>query len=246
LASDLLFTGELFMSRTTIGHSRIALTVGLLIAALLLPGCAKRFGGTWPFGEDETAALKKYGPVPVQRIEELQARAKKISKGSPQEQEAFCAELARQMPKETDFNVRLAMIEILGHLNTASSNAVLYAGMKDPESDIRISCCEGWARHPGSPATRILAEALSGDTDMDVRRAAAKALASSNDKEAVVALGTALEDPDPALQYLAVNSLKKVTGKNLGNDVNAWRQLAKLPDPPLREKTLAERVRQVF
>ncbi len=95
-------------------------------------------------------------------------------------------------------------------------------------------------------ATRILAETLSGDTDMDVRQAAAKALASSHDKEAVAALGAALEDANPAMQYVAVASLKNVTGKDLGNDVNAWRQLAKQPDPPLREKSLAEKIRQVF
>jgi len=37
-----------------------------------------------------------------------------------------------------------------------------------------------------------------------------------------------------------------VTGKNLGNDVNAWRELAKRPDPPLREKSLAARLREMF
>jgi predicted Zn-dependent protease len=234
------------MSLTSGCHSRTALAMGILVIALFLPGCAKRFGGPWPFGEDETAALKKYGPTPVQRIEEMQTRAKKMSKARPQEQETFCAEMAKQIPRETDCNVRLAIISMMGTMNTPSANAVLYAGMKDPEADVRIACCDAWAKHPGGPSTRLLAETLSGDTDMDVRQAAAKALAMSRDKEAVIALGTALEDSNPAMQYVAVNSLKNVTGKDLGNDVNAWRQLARQPDPPLREKTLADRVRQVF
>jgi len=234
------------MSRTSRGRSRTELAIAILAVALFLPGCAKRFGGAWPFGEDETAALKKYGPAPVQRIEEMQARAKKMTKASAQEQEAFCAEMAKQLPHESDCNVRLAIVGIMGTMNTPSAKAVLYAGMKDPEADVRIACCDAWAKHSDGPATRILAETLSGDTDMDVRQAAAKALASSHDKEAVAALGTALADPNPAMQYVAVASLKNVTGKDLGNDVNAWRQLAKQPDPPLREKTLAEKVRQVF
>ena len=234
------------MSRTSRGRSRTALAIGILGVALFLPGCAKRFGGAWPFGEDETAALKKYGPAPVQRIEEMQARGKKMAKTSPQEQEAFCAEMAKQMPRESDCNVRLAMIGIMGTMNTPSAKAVLYAGMKDPETDVRIACCDAWAKHSDGSSTRILAETLSGDTDMDVRQAAAKALASSHDKAAVAALGTALEDPNPAMQYVAVAGLKNVTGKDLGNDVNAWRQLAKQPDPPLREMTLAEKLRQVY
>lgn len=234
------------MSRMDYARNRTALAMLLLAVALLLPSCAKRYGGAWPFGEDQTAELKKYGPVPLQRITAMQERAKKLAKASPQEQEVFAAEMARQMPNETDFNVRMAVIKILSHMDTSSSKAVLYAGMKDPESEIRVACCEAWSKHPSPETTRILAETLSGDTDLDVRMAAAKALSTAGDKQAVAALGRALEDPDPGLQFCAVASLKQVTGKNLGNDVNAWHQLAQQPDPPVHTKALASRMWQVF
>ncbi len=228
------------------GWRRSALLAALLITALALPGCAKRYGGAWPFGEDQTAALKKYGPVPKQRIEVMQERAKKATKGSVAEQEAFAAEMAKQMPSETDCNVRMAVIDMLAHMDTPSAKAVLYAGLKDPETDVRVACCKAWSKHPGPDSTRILAEALSSDTDLDVRVAAAKGLASAGDREAVKALGAALEDPDPGLQYSAVASLRQVTGKDVGNDVNEWRRLTEQPDPPVRERSLAERLRQVF
>jgi HEAT repeat protein len=234
------------MSRIIYGRRGTALTMLLLAAAITFGGCAKRYGGAWPFGEDQTAELKKYGPVPRQRIEAMQDRAKKMAKASPQEQEAFCNEMARQMPNETDFNVRMAVIKMLAHMDTPSAKAVMYAGMKDPEAEIRVACCEAWGKNPSPETTRMLAETLSGDTDLDVRMAATKALASAGDKEAVTALGRALEDSDPGLQYCAVASLKKVTGKDLGNDVNAWRQLAQQPEPPVRTKTLASRMGQMF
>jgi len=177
----------------------------------------------------------------------MQAGAKKLAKASPQEKEAFAAEMAKQIQNETDCNVRMAIIATLAKLDTSSANAVLYAGLKDPETDVRVACCEAWGKRPSPEATRILAETLSGDTDHDVRLAAAKALATAGDKEAVTALGTALEDSDPAMQFVAVTSLKDVTGKNLGSDVNAWRELAKQPDPPLRDRTsLASRLREMF
>jgi HEAT repeat protein len=220
--------------------------VSVLFLALAGSGCAKRFGGAWPFGEDQTAQLQKYGPAPVQRIQAMQERGKKAAKGTPQEKEAFAAEMAKQIQNETDCNVRMAIVSMLGKLDTPSANAVLYAGLKDPEADVRVACCKAWGKRPSPEATRILAETLSGDTEHDVRMAAAKALATAGDKEAVTALGTALEDSDPAMQYVAVASLKNVTGKNLGNDVNAWRELAKRPDPPLREKSLAARLREIF
>src|SRR5262249_42846342 len=160
----------------------------------------------------QTAQLKKYGPSPVQRITAMQERAKKLAKAKPEEQEAFAAEMAHQMPSETDFNVRMAIITMMAHMNTPSANAILYAGMKDPEPEIRMPCCETWSKRPRPEATRMLAETLSGDTDLDVRLAAAKALSTAGDKEAVSALGRALEDTDPAMQFCAVTSLKKVTG----------------------------------
>ncbi len=155
----------------------------LISAALLLPGCAKRFGGQWPFGEDQTAELKKYGPVPLQRITEMQETRKKLAKAKPEEQEAFAAELARQIPNENDFNVRMAIIQIMGTLKAPSANAILFAGMKDPEPEIRSTCCESWGKRPGPESTRMLAEVLSGDTDLDVRMAAAKALAAPETKK---------------------------------------------------------------
>jgi HEAT repeat protein len=234
------------MSRFQAGRCRFALAVALLVAGATLPGCARRFGGPWPFGQDQTQHLKTYGPVGVQRIEELETRAKKIRRASPQEQEAFAAELAQKMQHENDTLVRMAMIDVLSNLRTSSADAVLCLGLQDPEIDIRVACCEAWQKRPSPEATRILAETLSSDTNVDVRLAAAKALSAADDKDAVKALGQALEDPDPAMQYVAVASMKNVTGKDLGNDVNAWRQLAKQPDPPLREKSMAARLRQMF
>src|SRR5262245_8255325 len=173
------------MSRMDNGFGRIALSVLLVSAALMLPGCAKRFGGAWPFGEDQTAELKKYGPVPLQRVQTMQERAKKLAKATPEEKETFAAEMARQMPNENDFNVRMATIKVLAQMDTPSSRAVMYAGMKDPEAEIRIACCNAWAKHPAPETTQMLAEVLSGDTNLDVRMAAAKALAHAQDKEAV-------------------------------------------------------------
>lgn len=235
------------MRRLLLGRSRYAL-VAAVLAVVALPGCwhQHRFGGPWPFGADETADLAKYGPVAVQRVAEIQTQANKAAKADAQQQEAFTADLAKRMQQETNCTVRLAIISTLTKFNTKSANAVLYAGLKDPEADVRVACCEAWGKRPGPDATRILSETLSSDTDHDVRLAAVKALSTAGDKQAVKALGIALEDPDPSMQYVAVASMKNVTGQNLGTDVNAWREMAKRDDPPVRTKTVASRLRDLF
>ena len=61
------------------------------------------------------------------------------------------------------------------------------------------------------------------------RRAAGRRQGPGRDEESGGRgpLGEALADADPAMQYRAVLSLKKVTGKDLGNDVDRWQQYVK-------------------
>ena len=73
---------------------------------------------------------------------------------------------------------------------------------------------------------------------------AAKALGKIKSPEAMKALAVALDDRDPAMQYVGVQSLKSITGKDYGPDVQAWRQVAAggaLPAAPA--PSIAERVR---
>jgi HEAT repeat protein len=92
-----------------------------------------------------------------------------------------------------------------------------------------------------------LSELLKSDVDTDVRLAAARALGQTHDQAAVAALGAALEDRDPAMQYRAVQSLQELTGKNLGNNVERWQQYVRGEAPKTQEPTsLAERFRKMF
>jgi len=79
-----------------------------------------------------------------------------------------------------------------------------------------------------------------------VRLRALRELGQLGDKAAVPVLAKALEDPDPAVQYRAVGALKRVSGRDLGDDVNKWREWAADPDGSAAEWTIAEGFRQLF
>jgi HEAT repeat protein len=99
---------------------------------------------------------------------------------------------------------------------------------------------------PSYSPVACLAKTLREDNDQNVRLAAAKALGSMKSPEAIQALSVALDDRDPAMQYVGVQSMKEVTGKDYGPNVEAWRQVAAGQTPPAPESpSIAERLRKV-
>ena len=124
---------------------------------------------------------------------------------------------------------------------------MLEATLDDPDADVRAAACEAWGTRPGADATEVLVRTLASDVDIDVRLAAARALGQTGDPAAIEALGHALEDRDPAMQYRAIESLREITGEDFGNDANRWRQYVRgeTPDPP-QPVSLAERLAPWF
>jgi HEAT repeat protein len=180
-------------------------------------------------------------------LETLRGVAERAAKGGPDERERISSQLAASYRQEPDSIVREEIVRAAGACRTQTSNSVLAAALNDSIPDVRIAACEGWSQVGGPDASRQLAGTLSSDVDFDVRLAAAKALGTTGDPTAVAVLGSALEDRDPAMQFQAVQSLRELTGKDLGNDVNRWRQYVnrELPDGD-HSVSIAERLRAQF
>jgi len=121
--------------------------------------------------------------------------------------------LAQRIQTEQDALVRKQIIRTLAAIPNETASAVLYTAIRDPDPEIREEVCRDWgtrakaaaAARKGAPAppgsiedtaVRLLAEALSGDTNMDVRLAAARALGNiQHDPRAVGALALACAIP---------------------------------------------------
>ena len=124
------------------------------------------------------------------------------------------------------------ILRTLGYFPTEKSASILAAGLHDHDRDVRMAACEGLGRQGGPTAAQELARVLAEDADIDVRLAAARGLGESATPTALPPLGDALEDQDPAMQFRAIASMKKISGKDFGNDVGAWREYAKSGQPP--------------
>jgi HEAT repeat protein len=223
----------------------LALLLGLLLCAAV--GCAgsRDQSSFWPWQE------KKKGPPgmvsPTEQLAMLHELAQKSESRTAQQKQQVAGLLLSMLAKEQDPLLRAEIVRTLRKFPTPESLVAVQGALKDSEADVRVAACEALGRMGGPQAVGGLSEALRGDVDVDVRMAAARALGETRDPASLVALGSALDDKDPAMQYQAVASLKNVTGKDLGNDVRRWQQFVKgeLPEPA-PPVSIAERMRHML
>jgi len=229
--------------------SRTAVSIWLVLIGIT--GCADSYltmdPSFWRFPWDEKPDEVPGLVTPADRMAELQKLAQRGARAKSAKQEQVSTELAEAIRKEADPSIRAEIVRTLGEYPTATSRSVLLSALKDSDVDVRIAACKALAKRKDVEAINALAGVISSDVDVDVRLAAIRALGDTGDPAAVSALGIALEDPDPAMQYRAVASLRKLTGENLGQDVNRWREYVKGQRPkPAKPMSMAERFRQLF
>ncbi len=214
--------------------SRVVYRLGYLlvaVTALGTTGCADDLVAMRPAFLDRffpepydatTGAIVK----PSERIDELRQIGETASSKSPAEQQQISAALAGQIQREQDPLIRREIVKALANLNSPVAGAVAAAGLKDPDRDVRITCCRTIAERRGPQATVQLSEVLDRDNSADVRIAAVRGLGTLGDAAALPSLVTALESRDPAVQYAAIDATRAIRtaqgGSDLGTDVNAW------------------------
>ncbi len=186
---------------------------------------------------------------PAERVRGIHAMAEMAAKGGPEEQRRVAAQLGEMYPREPDPVVRGEIVHALGAYPNPETVGVLLQSLKDKETAVRTTACTALGRQGGPEAAAALRGALSSDTSLDVRLAAVKALGQSRDRDpaTIAALGTALDDRNPAMRRLAVNSLRRIAPQDLGNELERWRAYVKgEPPPPPQPVSFAERIRTIF
>lgn len=216
---------------------------------LALTGCADGpFNEMYaynPFHKDGPEETE-FGPTPRIQVAAISGLANSADRLSPQQQEQFSADLFERLRNEPDPAIREHIVNALGAFSTEVSAQGLRMALGDAVPTVRVAACEAWGKRGGSDGVEALSRTLGNDEEVDVRLAAARALGEFPDSPQVIkALGIALESRDPALQHRGVVSLKKISKKDYGNDLGAWRRFAAGENPPLpAPPSVADRLRE--
>jgi hypothetical protein len=165
--------------------------------------------------------------TPSMRAATIRDVGRQVSGYTEAQQAALCDQLAQQIKIEPDPIVRQTIQNTIAECQTPLAGAVVLAGLEDQDADVRRTCCRLVARRGAdAQAVAALSRVVAMDADQDVRMAACDALGGIKGDGAVQALAAALNDRDPAMQLAGMEAMKEVSGQDLGNDVQAWRQYA--------------------
>ncbi|MCC9604758.1 HEAT repeat domain-containing protein [Blastopirellula sp. JC732] len=206
----------------------------LLICVL---GCTKNGAISSPFGwgiKDDPADLAKYGPSPTQRRDDIRRMSRYTHEMSDSERQLNANKLTQQLKDEQDPLLRIEILKALAALQTPAAQEGLRMGLYDNEPRVRVMAVETLVVGKDPKAVEELGDLIVRDRELDVRLAAAKALEQFDSPESRKALAPAIQDRDPALRYVAIQSLKEHSQVDYGGDTAKWEAYAmgEKPSPP--------------
>jgi HEAT repeat protein len=137
--------------------------------------------------------------------------------------------LAAVLAADSATPIKVAAVRCLGELPSPDAVAVLGDALRDSDAEVRTEACEALGRIDSPESLQLLAETLTREQHVDAKLEAVRGLGRFRDPRAVQALRSALDDPDPAVQYVAMQSLEQATGIDLGEDVRRWREFTEHP-----------------
>jgi hypothetical protein len=225
--------------------------LGTAMGILLLAGChdgpmyaikaANPFFSYKQWKDDEA-----YGPTDHVRRQELTKLAGMIDSLPPDRQAYWMDHLRSVMEHDESPEMRRLAVVAAGKCAGQDAFGLVSQGLKDDSLKVRLAACEMLGNRNDEATTRLLAEVAGSTSDLDVRNAAYAALGKHRSKVAVDALKVALTSRDPATRSLAVESLRGSTGRNYGDDPQAWIAALDGQDVPEQSVQIADRVRNLI
>ncbi|MFK7768700.1 MAG: HEAT repeat domain-containing protein [Mariniblastus sp.] len=207
------------------------LNLAILSATLFAVGCAEgplwRAGKYSPWARNQWAEEERIADTLFARKQKMTELANSVVNAPVEDQQKVAQQLTDTLHSDPVLLLRLHSVKLLGTLNCPGAIQGLVDASYDHNSDIRIAAIKSWKAMPAETAIPQLQEIIGSDSNIDVRLAGTRALGNFSGQEAVRAISLALDDPDPALQLRAAESLQVVTGEQLGRNVVAWQEYVK-------------------
>ncbi len=221
------------------------LLAALVLWSATLVGCAE-LSGLNPYYRQQWAEDERIMPSYHTYLQQIRDIESQVAGMDAAEQQRVAGELTRLIRDDQNKLLRLAAVRSLSQFPPDLSRTGVLLAASDADRDLRVVACAALARLGDEQAIGLLASLVEKDTDLDVRVAAAGALAGRREAQAFQALGLALDDSNPALQFRAMQSLRESSGRDYGNDIALWRAWLRGENPQEPTTSVADRFRSIL
>ena len=226
--------------------------LALFLISAVFSGCAEgplhRFGHMNPWVVERWEKEDQYAMTLYTKRTNIRELAKQTQSQNLSAATEAVAALSQILGEEDLALAKVEAARALGMAKSPVALSALHTALEDPEPEVRIAVCESLGLQANTDSIGRLEGVVNGDTENNVRLAAARALGNIPDPSAARALTLALGDRSPALQFRAMESLKQITGENFEGDAERWRTYVKGEiqidrDPPSFAEQLSRMLR---
>lgn len=129
---------------------------------------------------------------------------------------------------------RAVICRTLGELGNPEAREALIKAVSDPEGLVRAQACRALGKVGTPEDATILSRVMTVDTLEDCRIAAIEGLGDmkARDPRILEVLVDGMDHVDPAIRLASLDSLRQITGKDLGVDSTSWRKHLQAPAAP--------------
>ncbi len=208
--------------------SRYVLLLTVVCIVVSLAGCAE--GPLWktgylsPWARQQWASEEQIAATLFAKRDSFHEMVDNALAAGTAKQEEASQYLADVVAKDPILLLRIEATRLLAELPTETAQNALQIASRDREVEVRMAALRAWEKRGGEVAQQMLIQMLRDDADTNVRIGAASALGQFSGSQVTSALATVIDDPNPAMQLRAAESLAAVTGENHGRDIQAWQK----------------------
>lgn len=199
----------------------------LFALVALFSGCAEgpfwKAGAYLPWVQAKWRAEEQIAETIHAKRAKFRDLARSANQLSEPEKDQAVAQIMQSLDANRIDQLRVDAAYALGELNIQSAENALIKLLEDSESEVRMAAVEALSLRGTSSAGQELIRLVRSESDDDVRSAALRNLAKYPGDATVMVLAEILEEPKPALQYVACKSLAKVTNQEIGLSVPKWK-----------------------
>ena len=202
------------------------------MACLTSLGCAEgplwRTGHLAPWVRQQWERESEIVPTVESRGRELETMIDRAVEANDRAAlEQIGTSLAQIVAQDPVLLMRVEATRLYGRLPVEIAASGLQKAGESGEAEIRLAAIAAWQQISDERGVAILQGLALGDTNVDVRIAAVRAMSEIPSEQSKKALALALDDPSPAVQLRATEGLTELTGESFGGDVQAWRDFFK-------------------